>query len=102
MPSQQADIAETIAALKRALNREKEGKATIAILRSEWGSSWLTISPYPVPSAKPILAASNRGNKLKQGAKYVHEGTLAFMRGPDVYKHVRQASHIYQKAINLR
>jgi len=33
MPSQQADIAETIAALKRALNREKEGKATIAILR---------------------------------------------------------------------
>lgn len=101
MPSQQADIAETIAALRRALNREKDGKQTLAILRSDCGSSWLTFSPYPAPSAEPILAASNRGNKLQQGAKYVHEGTLAFMRGPDAYKHVRQTFHFHRKGNQL-
>ena len=55
--------------------------------------SLANISPHPAPSTQPITAASNRGNKLKQGAKYVHEGALAFMRGPDVYKQVRWTTH---------
>lgn len=55
------------------------------------GAMLAHISLHPAPFAQPILAASNRGNKLKQGAKYVHEGALAFMNGPDVYKHVGRA-----------
>jgi hypothetical protein len=93
MPSQQADIAETIAALKRALKPQSGGQKIPIYLQNLKWYHWLTFSPHPAPSTQPITAASNRGNKLKQGAKYVHEGALAFMRGPDVYKQVRWTTH---------
>lgn len=47
--------------------------------------------PNPAPSDEPVIAASNRGNKLRQGAKFVHEGTLIHVSGPEVYKEVRSA-----------
>jgi RXT2-like, N-terminal len=93
MPSQQADIAETIAALKRALKPQSGGQKILIYLQTLKEYHLLTFSPHPAPSTQPITAASNRGNKLKQGAKYVHEGALAFMRGPDVYKQVRWTTH---------
>ncbi|KAF7505729.1 hypothetical protein GJ744_000495 [Endocarpon pusillum] len=34
----------------------------------------------------PVAAASNRGNKLRHGAKFVHEGSLIHVTGPEVYK----------------
>ncbi|EXJ77420.1 hypothetical protein A1O3_09646 [Capronia epimyces CBS 606.96] len=63
MPPQHVEIAETIAALKRTLRREKEA-----------------------PSDQPISSATNRGNKLKRGASYVHAGALPYPHGPDGYK----------------
>ena len=89
MPSQQADIVEAIAALKRALRPQSDGQKIPTYLQNLKEYRLLTFSPHPAPSTQPITAASNRGNKLQQGAKYVHEGALAFMRGPDVYKQVR-------------
>jgi hypothetical protein len=93
MPSQQADIVETIAALKRALKLRSDGQKIPIRLQDLKEYRLLTFSPHPAPSTQPITAASNRGNKLKQGAKYVHEGALTFMRGPDVYKQVRWTTH---------
>ncbi|KAL2419720.1 hypothetical protein ABEF95_005922 [Exophiala dermatitidis] len=63
MPPQHIEIAETIAALKRTLRREREA-----------------------PTDQPISSATNRGNKLKLGANYVHAGALPYPHGPDGYK----------------
>jgi RXT2-like, N-terminal len=46
-------------------------------------------APHLVPSDQPAIAASNRGNKLKEGAKYIHEGSLTYANGAEVYKEVR-------------
>lgn len=89
MAPQHVEIAETLAAVKRALRRGKEGQQCprkLHSFRSE--HCMLTLSPHPAPIAQPITAASNRGKKLEQGAKYVHEGSLSFTHGPDVYKQV--------------
>ncbi|KIX08082.1 uncharacterized protein Z518_02737 [Rhinocladiella mackenziei CBS 650.93] len=63
MPPQHVEIAETIAALRRTLRREREA-----------------------PTDQPISSATNRGNKLKRGANYVHAGALPYLHGPDGYK----------------
>ncbi|KAI1616417.1 RXT2-like protein [Exophiala viscosa] len=63
MPPQHVEIAETIAALKKALRREKEA-----------------------PADQSISAATNRGNKLKKGANQVHAGALPYAYGPSGYK----------------
>ncbi|OCT51998.1 hypothetical protein CLCR_08363 [Cladophialophora carrionii] len=63
MPPQHVEIAETIAALKRALRREKEA-----------------------PTDQAISAATNRGHKLARGAVYVHAGALPYARGPEGHK----------------
>ncbi|KIW67572.1 hypothetical protein PV04_06812 [Phialophora macrospora] len=63
MPPQHVEIAETIAALKRALRREKEA-----------------------PTDQPISAATNRGHKLARGAVYVHAGALPYVHGPEGHK----------------
>lgn len=88
MPPQHVEIAETLAAVKRALKREREGEETSNCLPSSSSTRVANISPHSAPTPQPIAAASNRGNKLEPGAKYVHEGALAFMNGSDVYKQV--------------
>ncbi|KEF52717.1 uncharacterized protein A1O9_11134 [Exophiala aquamarina CBS 119918] len=63
MPPQHVEIAETIAALKRAIRREKEA-----------------------PTEQPMHGATNRGNKLRYGANYVHTGALPYPHGAEGYK----------------
>ncbi|KKY13451.1 hypothetical protein UCRPC4_g06971 [Phaeomoniella chlamydospora] len=63
MPPQHVETAETIAALKRALRRSNRAASSV-----------------------PIAQASNRGNKLKRGAEFVHQGSLAYIKGPEAYK----------------
>ncbi|KIW13425.1 hypothetical protein PV08_08613 [Exophiala spinifera] len=63
MAPQHVEIAETIAAIKRTLRREKEA-----------------------PTDQNISSATNRGNKLRRGASSVHAGALPYPHGPDGYK----------------
>ncbi|PGH03874.1 hypothetical protein GX51_03862 [Blastomyces parvus] len=64
MAVQAAMIADTITAMKRALERQ----------RSVTGVD------------DPITQPTNRGNKLRINAEYVHEGTLGFMDGLEFYR----------------
>ncbi|RMZ77342.1 hypothetical protein DV737_g4381, partial [Chaetothyriales sp. CBS 132003] len=63
MAPQQAEVLETIAALKWKLRRDRQP-----------------------PTDDPIAAATNRGNKLKKGASSVHAGALPYPHGPTGYK----------------
>ena len=88
MPPQHVEIAETIAALKRTLRREREG-TTPAPCRLVGAAEVLANPSCPqAPSDQPIYSATNRGNKLKRGASYVHAGVLPYPHGPDGYKQV--------------
>lgn len=69
MASQAAIFAETIAGMKRAVRRQD----------------------YDSDSDSSIEALTNRGNKLKRKARYVHQGQLAPPNGPPVYK--RKINH---------
>ncbi|EGE79648.1 hypothetical protein BDDG_02589 [Blastomyces dermatitidis ATCC 18188] len=64
MAVQAAMIADTITAMKRALERQ----------RSVTGVD------------DPITQPTNRGNKLRINAEYVHEGALGFMDGLEFYR----------------
>ena len=92
MPSQQVEIAEAIAGIKRALKREREGIAILSHLTWLRGQRTDGAPPHPAPSDQPVVAASNRGNKLRKGAKFVHEGSLLHVTGPEIYKQVRGRS----------
>ncbi|KIW91248.1 uncharacterized protein Z519_08144 [Cladophialophora bantiana CBS 173.52] len=63
MPPQHVEIAETIAALKRTLRRERDG-----------------------PTDQVTSAATNRGHKLARGANYIHAGALPYPHGPEGHK----------------
>lgn len=88
MPSQQVEIAEAIAGIKRALKRERERMANYRILSSSEFYCTDCGSLHAAPSDQPAVGASNRGNKLKQGAKYIHEGSLTYASGPEIYREV--------------
>jgi RXT2-like, N-terminal len=88
MPSQQVEVHEAIAGIKRALKREREG---LNFHLFSFENQFTDGAPlHPAPSDQPVLTASNRGNKLRQGAKFVHEGSLIHVSGPEVYKQVRK------------
>ncbi|KAI0022879.1 RXT2-like protein [Xylariomycetidae sp. FL0641] len=77
--SQQALFADTIRAMKKALKRKA----------------------YESDSDSDIDHASNRGNKLKKRARFVHEGQLVPPSGPEVYREV--VNHAgFQRAIISR
>ncbi|OQV04315.1 hypothetical protein CLAIMM_09220 [Cladophialophora immunda] len=63
MPPQHVEIAETIAALKRTLRRERDG-----------------------PTDQFTPAATNRGHKLARGANYIHAGALPYPHGIEGHK----------------
>ncbi|OAP54463.1 hypothetical protein AYL99_11564 [Fonsecaea erecta] len=63
MPPQHVEIAETIAALKRTLRRERDG-----------------------PTTQVTSAATNRGHKLARGANYIHAGALPYPHGLEGHK----------------
>lgn len=48
----------------------------------------IVTSPIASDSDDSITKPSNRGNKLKRKAQYVHEGQLDLPNGPRVYKRV--------------
>lgn len=85
------EVAEAIAGIKRALKREREGISIPLYPFFIQSKSQITDGPpsTPAPSDEPVVAASNRGNKLQKGAKFVHEGALIHVSGPEVYKEVR-------------
>ncbi|KAL1967529.1 hypothetical protein VTN77DRAFT_3044 [Rasamsonia byssochlamydoides] len=64
MATQAALIADTIIGLKKALRREND---------------------HSGPD-DPITQPTNRGNKLRANAKYVHEGALGFTHPQELYK----------------
>ncbi|KAI9790283.1 MAG: hypothetical protein M1816_005308 [Peltula sp. TS41687] len=76
MAAAQAAMIETIVSMKRALAREADAS----------------------DSDETIYQPTNRGNKLKRNARYVHEGQLDRPNGPRVYK--RKIEHAgYQRYI---
>ncbi|KAK6380908.1 hypothetical protein LTS17_005109 [Exophiala oligosperma] len=87
MAPQHVEIAETIAAIKRTLRREKEGKKSPESPRKALSKSvTLTQPSRPAPTDQTITSATNRGNKLKRGASSVHAGALPYPHGPEGYK----------------
>ncbi|KAK0117732.1 hypothetical protein ONS95_012060 [Cadophora gregata] len=79
MASQAAIFAETIAGMKRAVKRKA----------------------YDSDSDSSIENLTNRGNKLRKKARFIHEGQLAPPSGPQVYK--RRIEHAgYQRDIISR
>lgn len=53
-------------------------------------------------SDSEILAPTNRGNKLKQNAKFVREGKLGPPTGPAVYKEVRSIRSLEPTDVDLK
>jgi hypothetical protein len=87
MASQAALISETIAGMKKAVKRKAYGMLhPRSILRTPLLISAQTIDS---DSDASIDQLTNRGNKLRKKARYVHEGQLAPPSGPQVYKRVR-------------
>ncbi|KAH6724782.1 RXT2-like protein [Leptodontidium sp. MPI-SDFR-AT-0119] len=79
MASQAAIFAETIAGMKKAVKRKA----------------------YDSDSDSSIEKLTNRGNKLRKKARFIHEGQLAPPSGPQVYK--RRIEHAgYQRDIISR
>ncbi|KAH6842993.1 RXT2-like protein [Chaetomium sp. MPI-CAGE-AT-0009] len=73
---QQAMIMDTLLTLKRTLKRKA----------------------YDSDSDSSIDQTTNRGNKLKRRARFVHEGRLASSMGPAAYKEIAEHAG-YQRAI---
>ena len=96
MPPQHVEIAETIAALKRALRREREGNLSpISQASRSLQDLLLTQLSRPAPTDQVISAATNRGHKLSRGANYVHAGALPYPHGPEGHKQVRSVNRIW-------
>ena len=87
MATQAVLIAETIAGMKKAISRNQYCPyicySILKVLRT-LTAALSTASDSDDSISKP----SNRGNKLKRKAQYVHEGQLDLPNGPKVYKRV--------------
>jgi hypothetical protein len=88
MASQAALFAETIAAMKKTVKRKAYG----SLPPHSNPRPILLIPAYHVDSDSDssIEQLTNRGNKLRKKARYVHEGQLALPSGPQVYRRVRR------------
>jgi hypothetical protein len=49
-------------------------------------TDWLACLLVDTPPDDPITQPTNRGNKLKANATYVHEGALGFSNPHELYK----------------
>lgn len=87
MASQAALISETIAAMKKAVKRKAYGMLPSSI-NSPYTLANIALN-IDSDSDVSIDQLTNRGNKLRKKARYVHEGQLAPPSGPQVYKRVR-------------
>ncbi|KAH8775832.1 RXT2-like protein [Hyaloscypha finlandica] len=78
MASQAALISETIAGMKKAVKRKA----------------------YDSDSDSSIEQLTNRGNKLRKKARYIHEGQLAPPSGPQVYKRKIEHAGFHREIIS--
>lgn len=97
MPPQHVEIAETVAALRRKLRRDKEGERDNymnslhgTLLRPGLTANPATSNPS-APTSQTTQFASNRGNKLKPGVRYVHAGSLPHRSGLTGYREVNDS-----------
>lgn len=95
MPPQHIEIAETVAALRRKLRRDKEGEqhdTRLQISNLFLGdlllTMWTASSNSSAPNTQTAQYASNRGNKLKPGVRYVHAASLPHRCGLGGYREV--------------
>lgn len=73
--------------MKKKIARDAIGKP-LCQMRFLCSRIWFLIVRFQLESDSDseILAPTNRGNKLKQNAKFVREGKLGPPTGPAVYK----------------
>ena len=88
MATQAAIFAETIAGMKKAVKRKAYG--TVRSYCEPQTSLLILFYDADSDSDSSIEQLTNRGNKLRKKARFVHEGQLAPPTGPQVYKRVRQ------------
>lgn len=91
MAAQAALIEETIIGLKKALRRENDCGFALHKLPSEmlsFDAYLLFCNATDTGPDEPITQPTNRGNKLRVNAKYVHEGALGFTNPREFYKQV--------------
>jgi hypothetical protein len=86
MASQQLIFAETIAGMKKAIKRKVYGMTRFT---PSFGNLLMPLCGSDSDSDSEIEQLTNRGNKLRKKARFVHEGQLARPTGPQVYKRVR-------------
>jgi len=82
MASQAALFAAAIAGVKKAIKRKAYGKFVRCFLAL---SMLIRIDS---DSDESVDQLTNRGNKLRKKARFIHEGQLAPPTGPQVYKRV--------------
>lgn len=103
MAAQAALIEETIIGLKKALRRENECKFSAEENIHFGPCFWPFADLLSVTDTGPdeaITQPTNRGNKLRVNARYVHEGALGFSNPRDFYKQVR--FHVHPARVNQR
>ena len=86
MATQQLIFAETIAGMKKAIKRKAYGMTRFA---PSFGNLLMSLCDSDSDSDSEIEQLTNRGNKLRKKARFMHEGQLARPTGPQVYKRVR-------------
>lgn len=74
--------------MKKRIARDAIGKSAVGVPDEKVWSRLLTLFSLESDSDSEIQAPTNRGNKLKQKAKFVREGKLGPPTGPSVYKEV--------------
>lgn len=100
MATQAAIFAETISGMKKAVKRKAYGTETPN--RTEVYCLLLIILCITdSDSDSSIEQLTNRGNKLRKKARYVHEGQLAPPTGPVVYRRVRHIRTILPLESNI-
>lgn len=73
--------------MKKRIARDAIGKSAVGVPdRKVWSRLLILFSFLESDSDSEIQAPTNRGNKLKQKAKFVREGKLGPPTGPSVYK----------------
>ncbi len=101
MPTQQEmHILTLIGGMKEAVKRSADGEYCSPILSYASRANPMSSASDSEESVQQI---TNRSNKLKKKAKFVHEGQLGLPNGPQVYKKVScLLSHLISKTVANR
>lgn len=99
---EQIYLEETIKAMKKKIARDAIGKSADYKPPPLWSRTLITLLKVESDSDTEILAPTNRGNKLKQNAKFVREGKLGPPTGPTVYRQARSPVRSGFQGVDLR